>query len=223
MGKWILCVGYCGIVRSDKHSRIHIQYLLMSQFRIQRVMQVVTSCQNTIVWAGLALMAVLRTWMCLRGTGSRQMAAPWVCSGGRQRNAQETVVESSAQYVWAVYGLGWQRLEWAAGSRRWDVDHSRLAGWRSVMNARPLRVMEMLRCQTTLLLSGSSRQCYSLYDTNDNYSFDERRRLLRWSIEPVSLYSCVGSSFSLLVECFLAGWSYLAVSSSPCVRRFTTS
>ena len=54
-------VGYCGIVRSDKHSKTHIQYLLMFQCRIQRVMQVVTSCQNRIGWPGLARMVVLQT------------------------------------------------------------------------------------------------------------------------------------------------------------------
>ena len=54
-------VGYCGIVRSDKHSRTHKQYLLMFQCRIQRVMQVFKSCQNIIGWPGLARMVVLRT------------------------------------------------------------------------------------------------------------------------------------------------------------------
>ena len=57
----IKCVGYGGIVRSDKHSKTHIQYLLMFQCRIQRVMQVVTSCQNRIGWPGLARMVVLQT------------------------------------------------------------------------------------------------------------------------------------------------------------------
>ena len=98
-----------------------------------------------------------------------------------------------------------------------------LAGgpWRT-----PGRFVLLWRCcgvKRFLLLSGSSRQCYSFYGTNDNYSFDERRRLLHWSIEPVSLYSCVGLSFSLLVACFLAGWSCFAVSSSRCVRRLMTS
>ena len=151
----------------------------MFQCRIQRVMQVVICCQNIIGWPGLARKVVLLTWMRSLSARCRVQAG-----GGTVRLLRRSAARCAGDGLLSPVRSTSARCTATAGSG----SSGRLAvGWLAVTdhlvvvtNARPLRaVVKTLRCQTTLLLSGSSRKCYSLYD--------KRRLLLCWKATAVAL------------------------------------
>ena len=95
-------MGYCGIVRSDKHSRTHIQYLLMSKmsYTARNASRYKLSEYNWLAWSrsyGCAPDVNAQSVCAVQGPGRWRHRASAAAVGSEMRRRR--VVESSAQYV----------------------------------------------------------------------------------------------------------------------------